>query len=173
MGKAVEALRREVGAIRTGRASPALVEHIRVDYYGVPTPLNQIAAISAPEARLLIIQPWDKGAVSSIERAILKSDIGLNPTSDGNIIKLAIPQLTEERRRELMRVVRRKGEEGRVAVRNIRRETVEELRRLTRDKQLSEDEQKRALEQLQRLTDSFIAEIEDIIKEKESDILEG
>ena len=172
MGKTIEVLQRELAAIRTGRASPALVENIRVDHYGVPTPIGQVAAISIPEARTIIIKPWDKGALSSIERAILKSDLGLNPANDGNVIRLTIPQLTEERRRELVRVVRKRVEEGRIAIRNIRREAMEELRSLVRNKEISEDEQKRALDWLQRLTDSFIHETNSIAEGKEAEIME-
>jgi ribosome recycling factor len=172
MGKTVEVLQRELATIRTGRASPALVEQIRVDYYGVPTPLGQMATISVPEARLLVIQPWDKGSLSSIEKAILKSDLGLNPANDGDVIKLSIPQLTEERRKELVRVVRKRVEEGRVAIRNVRRETMEQLRDLARNKEISEDEQKRALELLQKLTDRFIEESDRIARDKEAEVLE-
>lgn len=172
MGKTVEVLQRELATIRTGRASPALVEQIRVDYYGVPTPLGQMATISVPEARLLVIQPWDKGSLSSIEKAILKSGLGLNPANDGDVIRLSIPQLTEERRKELVRVVRKRVEEGRVAIRNVRRETMEQLRDLARNKEISEDEQKRALELLQRLTDRFIEESDSIAQDKEAEVLE-
>jgi ribosome recycling factor len=172
MGKTVEVLQRELATIRTGRASPALVEQIRVDYYGVPTALAQIATISVPEARLLVIQPWDKGSLTSIEKAILKSSLGLNPANDGDVIRLSIPQLTEERRRELVRVVRKRVEEGRVAIRNVRREIVEQLRDLARNKEISEDEQKRALELLQRLTDRFIEESDSIGSAKEAEVLE-
>ena len=172
MGKTVEVLQRELATIRTGRASPALVEQIRVDYYGVPTPLGQMATISVPEARLLVIQPWDKGSLSSIEKAILKSGLGLNPANDGDVIRLSIPQLTEERRKELVRVVRKRVEEGRVAIRNVRRETMEQLRDLARNKEISEDEQKRALELLQKLTDRFIEESDSIARDKEAEVLE-
>jgi len=172
MGKAIEALRRELATIRTGRAQPALVEHLRVDYYGTPTPLNQLASIAAPEARLLTIQPWDKGSMGAIERAIQTSDLGLNPTNDGNVIRLVIPQLTEERRKELVKVVHRKVEEGRVAVRNVRRDRLEELRRLQRDKEVSEDEERRAQDQLQKLTNRFVAEADQVGREKEQELLE-
>ena len=172
MGKAVEALRQGLSSIRTGRASPALVEYIRVDYHGIPTPVNQLATISVPEARLIIIQPWDRGVLPAIERAILKSDLGLNPSNDGNVVRLFIPLLTEERRGELVRMVRKRTEEGRVAVRNIRREAVEELRRLLRNKEISQDEQWRAQEQLQRLTDSFIERVNDVGRDKEDEVLE-
>ncbi len=172
MGKTIEAMRKELAAIRTGRATPAIVDHIKVDYYGVPTPLNQIATISAPEARLLLIQPWDRHALSSIEKAILKSDLGLNPTSDGNVIRLSIPQLSEERRRELVKVVRKRAEETRVALRNIRRNALEEFRELERGKEISQDEQKRAQERLQELTDSFIEEVDRVGRDKEAELLE-
>ncbi len=172
MEKSIEALRRELAAIRTGRATPALVYHVKVDYHGVPTPLSQLAAISAPEARLLLIQPWDRTALGSIEKAILKSDLGINPASDGNVIRLRIPPLTEERRRELVKVVRRRTEEGRVALRNIRRDALEELRELERKKEISQDEQKRAQERLQQLTDSFMAEVEQAARDKEAELLE-
>lgn len=172
MGKTIEAMRKELAAIRTGRATPAIVDHIKVDYYGVPTPLNQIATISAPEARLLLIQPWDRHALSSIEKAILKSDLGLNPTSDGNVIRLSIPQLSEERRRELVKVVRKRAEETRVALRNIRRSALEEFRELERGKEISQDEQRRAQERLQELTDSFIEEVDRVGRDKEAELLE-
>ncbi|MCD5412799.1 MAG: ribosome recycling factor [Dehalococcoidia bacterium] len=172
MTKAVEVLGRELAVLRTGRASPSLLEHIRVDYYGTPTPLNQLAGISAPEARMLIIQPWDRGVLPAIEKAIVKSDLGLNPSSDGNAIRLVIPQLTEERRKELVRVVRKKVEERRIAVRNIRREALEKLRAMEREKEISQDEEKRALNQLQALTDRFIEKVDRIGKDKETEVLE-
>jgi len=171
MGKAVEALRKELVTIRTGRAHPGLIEHLRVDYYGAPTPLNQLATINVPEPRLLTIQPWDHQSLGAIEKAILKSDLGLNPSNDGNIIRLVIPQLTEERRKELAKVVRKKVEEGRVAVRNVRRERHDELRRLQREKDISEDAQYVAQEELQKLTDDFIKEIERVGEEKEAELL--
>jgi ribosome recycling factor len=172
MAKALEVLGRELAVLRTGRASPSLLNHIRVDYYGTPTPLNQLASISAPEARMLIIQPWDRAIVHTIEKAIIKSDLGLNPSSDGSAIRLAIPQLTEERRKELVKVVRKKVEERRIEVRNVRREAMEKLRGMERGKEISEDEQKRALNQLQVLTDSFIEKIDRLGKDKEIEVLE-
>ncbi len=172
MAKTIEAMRRELAAIRTGRAIPALIDHIKVDYYGVPTSLNQIATISAPEARLLLIQPWDRHALSSIEKAILKSELGLNPSNDGTVIRLRIPQLTEERRRELVRVVRKRAEESRVALRNIRRSALEQFRELEQKKEISQDEQKRAQERLQELTDSFIEEVDRAGRDKEAELLE-
>jgi ribosome recycling factor len=171
MGKAVEALRKELATIRTGRAHPGLIEHLRVDYYGAPTPLNQLATINVPEPRLLTIQPWDQQSLGAIEKAILKSDLGLNPMNDGNTIRLAIPQLTEERRKELAKVVRKKVEEGRVAVRNVRRDRHDELRRLQREKEISEDAQYLAQEELQKLTDGFIQEVERVGEEKEAELL--
>jgi len=172
MGKAVEALRRELATIRTGRASPGLVEHLRVDYYGTPTALNQLATISVPEARLLTIQPWDKGAMEAIEKTVQKSDLGLNPSNDGTIIRLVIPQLTEERRKELVRVVHKKVEEGRVAIRNVRRDGHEILRDLMREKEISEDDEHRAQEQLQKITDRFVSEADETGREKEQELLE-
>ena len=171
MTKAVEALRKDLATIRTGRAHPGLVEHLRVDYYGAPTPLNQLATISVPEPRLLAVQPWDRQSLGAIEKAIHKADLGLNPINDGNIIRLVIPQLTEERRRELAKVVRKKVEEGRVAVRNVRRDCHDELRRLQREKEISEDAQFRAQDELQKLTDGFIREIEQVGEEKEAELL--
>ena len=171
MGKAVEALRKELATIRTGRAHPGLIEHLRVDYYGAPTPLNQLATISVPEPRLLVIQPWDRQSLGNIEKAIHKADLGLNPINDGNVIRLVIPQLTEERRKDLAKVVRKKVEEGRVAVRNVRRDRHDELRRLQRDKEISEDAQYLAQEELQKLTDGFIQEIERVGEEKEAELL--
>lgn len=165
-------LRKDLATLRTGRASPALLEHIRVDYAGVPTPLNQLASISAPEVRLLVIQPWDKSAVSIIEKAIMKSDLGITPTSDGTIIRINIPQPSEERRRELIKVVRKRVEDRKIAVRNIRHEAVNELKGLESGKQVSQDEFKRATNQLQKLTDNSIIEIDQIGKEKETELLE-
>jgi len=171
MTKAVEALRHELATIRTGRAHPGLVEHLRVDYYGVPTPLNQLATISVPDPRLLTIQPWDRQAMGAIEKAILKSDLSLTPTNDGTVVRLSIPQLTEERRRELVKVVHKKVEEGRVEVRNIRREGHEELRRLQREKLIPEDDQFRGQERLQKLTDEFVQQIDRLGEEKEAELL--
>lgn len=171
MSKAVEALRKELATVRTGRAHPGLIEHLRVDYYGAPTPLNQLATINVPEPRLLTIQPWDHRSLGAIEKAILKSDLGLNPNNDGNIIRLVIPQLTEERRKELAKVVRKKVEEGRVAIRNVRRDRHDELRRLQKEEHISEDAQYLAQEELQKLTDDFIKEIERVGEEKEAELL--
>jgi len=166
-----EGLRQELGTIRTGRASPALVEHLKVDYSGVPTPLNQIAGISAPEARLLVIQPWDPGSLRSIEQAILKSDLGLNPTNDGRLIRLNIPPLSEERRRELIKVVHKRLEERRVAVRNLRRDALEEIKKAEKNKEISQDESKRIQDQLQKMTDANISVAEVIAQEKEKELM--
>jgi len=172
MQKAVDALTRDLAAIRTGRATPALVEHIRVDYHGVPTPVNQIASISIPEAKMILIQPWDRSAIRSIEKAILASDLGLNPTSDSNVIRIVIPPLTEERRKELIRVVRKRLEEARVTLRNIRREGIERSRQAEKDKEISQDEYTRASEQLQKLTDGFIERVNQTGQDKETEIME-
>ncbi len=172
MRKAVEALRKDLNAVRTGRASPALVEHVRVDYYGVPTPIQQMAAVSVPDPKLIVIQPWDRTTLSSIEKAILKSDLGLTPTNDGNVIRMPVPALTEERRKDLVKMVRKRVEEGRIALRNIRRDAMEDLRKLEKDKQISADEDKRAQDQLQKLTNAFTGEIDKLGQSKEAELLE-
>lgn len=172
METSLRLLQQELATIRTGHATPALIEHIKVEYAGVPTPLNQIAGISAPAARLLVIQPWDRGSVHEIGKAILKSDIGLTPTSDGNVIRLNIPPLTEERRRELTKLVRNRVEEKRIVIRNLRREAMEELRKLEKNKDISQDELKRSLEQLQKLTDGYITDATQIGQDKEAELLE-
>jgi ribosome recycling factor len=172
MAKAVEALRRELLSLRTGRASTGLVEHLKVDYYGTPTPLNQIASISVPEPRLIAIQPWDRGAITAIEKAIQRSDLGLNPSSDGTVIRLVLPQLTEERRRELVKVVHKKVEDARVAVRNVRRDCLESLRKQLKNKEITEDDERRLQDELQKLTDRYVAEVERVGKEKEAELLE-
>ena len=171
MEKALEALRRDLATVRTGRASPALVEHLKVDYYGAATPLNQLATISTPDARLITIQPWDRGSIGAIEKAILKSDIGLNPSNDGALIRLAIPQLTEERRREIAKQVRKRAEDARIAVRNIRRDCHENIRRLEHDHEISQDNLHRAETELQKLTDDQIKEIDKVGHEKEEEVL--
>ena len=168
MRTSIGVLKQELATIRTGHANPALIEHIKVEYTGVPTPLIQIAGISAPGARLLIIQPWDKGSIHNIEKAILKSDLGLTPTSDGSVIRLNIPPLTEERRGELRKLVRKRVEERRIVIRNLRREAMDNLKGLEKNKDMSQDELKRALDQLQKLTDSFIADAEQIGQDKEA-----
>ncbi len=172
MQVSVAALKKDLAAVRTGRASPSLIEHIKVDYAGVPMPLNQVAGISVPEARLLVIQPWDKNVTSSIEKAILKSDLGLNPSVSGNIIRINIPPLSEERRQEMIRVVRKRIEERKVTVRNLRHEALNGLKGMEKDKEISQDEHKHALHQLQMLTDAHITDIEKIGREKEVELLE-
>ncbi len=173
MQKTVEGLKKELATIRTGRATPALIEHIKVEYASVPTPLNQVAGISAPEAKLLTIQPWDKSSMRSIEKAILTSDLGLNPVSDGNVIRINIPPLSEERRQELIKIVRRRVEERRIAIRNLRREATDGLKELEKKKDVSQDEHKHALNQLQKLTDRFIADAEKIGQDKETELKQG
>ena len=172
MKKSVELLRRELANIRTGRATPALVEHIKVEYAGVPTPLNQLAGISVPGVRLLVIQPWERSSIPSIQKAILKSDLGLTPVNDGNVIRLNIPQLTEERRQELAKVVRKRVEEKKIVIRNLRREAMDELKRLEKNKDISQDEHKRTQVQLQKLTDSAIIDAEQIGQDKEAELME-
>ncbi|MEW6770676.1 MAG: ribosome recycling factor [Bacillota bacterium] len=172
MKKAVEHLKRELTTIRTGRATPALLDKIMVNYYGSPTPVNQLATINVPEPRLLVIQPWDKNVLSEIERAIMKSDLGINPVNDGAVIRLVLPQLTQERRQELVKLVRKKAEEERVAVRNIRRDTNDELKKLQKEGGFSEDELKRFQGEVQKLTDKYIKEIDNVLAAKEKEIME-
>src|SRR2546422_11485399 len=172
MKKAVEALRQDLAAIRTGRASAALVERIQVDYYGAPTPINQVSQISVPEARLIVIQPYERRLLADIEKAIQKSDLGINPNNDGQVIRLNIPPLNEERRRDMVKVLHKKLDEHKVAVRNIRRDTQDKLRDREKKKEISEDELKRSTERLQKLTDRFIDEMERVGKTKELEILE-
>jgi ribosome recycling factor len=172
MDKSVEATRGKFGSVRTGRASPALLDRISVDYYGAQTPLRQLATINAPEARLLTVQPYDKSSIKGIERAILESDIGLTPNNDGAIIRLQIPELTEERRKELVKVVRGLAEEGRVAIRNIRRDVMHDLRELRDAGEAGSDDEHRAEDALQKLTDQKVTELESILKGKEEEILE-
>ncbi|MBI2861203.1 MAG: ribosome recycling factor [Chloroflexi bacterium] len=172
MSKAVEALKRELGGIRTGRASPGLVDRVMVEYYGTPTPLTQLATISVPDPRVLMIQPWEQHLMSQIEKAILKSDLGLTPTNDGRAIRLVMPPLSEERRHDLVRLARRRVEEGRVAIRNCRRDATEQLRHREREKALPEDAFHKAQERLQKLTDQFIEEADRLGSLKEKEILE-
>ena len=172
MSKAVEILERELLGLRTGRASPALVENIRADYYGVPTPIKELASIAVPEARLLVIQPWDKNALPAIEKAILKSELGITPSNDGNVIRLVIPQLTEERRRDLVKLVRKRVEEGKVAIRNVRREALEKIRLAEKEKEISVDESRRFQDKLQKLTDGFIEDVDRLGRNKEAEIME-
>jgi ribosome recycling factor len=172
MAKSVEATHHEFGSVRTGRASPALLDRISVDYYGAITPLKQLATIGAPEARLLSIQPYDKTSIKAIERAILESDIGLTPSNDGNVIRLVVPELTEERRKELVKVVKGIAEEGRVAIRNIRRDVMHDLRELKEAGEAGSDDEHRAEQELQKVTDVRVKELEELLKNKEEEILE-
>lgn len=172
MQKAIEALKLDLTAIRTGRASSALVDRITVDYYGTPTPISQVATISVPDARLLVIQPWDRKQLADIEKAIQKSDLGINPSNDGQVIRLAIPPLSEERRRDMVKTVHKKLDEHKVAIRNVRRDAHDKLRDREKKKEISEDELKRSTERLQKLTDRFIDEMDKIVKSKEQEILE-
>lgn len=172
MDKSVEALQRELDTIRTGRASPALVDNLMVDYYGTQTPLNQLASISVPEARVLMIQPWDKQSMKEVERSILKSDMGLVPNNDGTAIRINIPALTEERRKDLVRLVGRKIEDGLVSVRNIRRDSVEQFRTMEKNKEMSQDDSRRGQDQLQTITDSFSNQMNTLKQEKEAEVME-
>jgi len=172
MDKSVEAVRHEFNSVRTGRASPALLDRIQVDYYGQKTPLKQLATIGAPEPRLLTIQPFDPNSLRSIERSIQESDLGLTPSNDGKLIRLPIPQLTEERRKELVRVVRHLAEEGRVAVRNVRRDLMHHLKELVDKGEIGADEEHRAEDRAQKLTDDHVTTIDDVLKHKEAEILE-
>jgi ribosome recycling factor len=172
MQGAVEALAREFAGVRTGRASTALLEGIRVDYYNTPTPVTQVASLSVPDPRTILVQPWDASVLPKLERAIQKSDLGVTPTNDGKVIRLAIPPLNEERRKQLARSVGKHAEDGRVAVRNVRREAKDKLRALARDKKISEDDEKRSEAELQKLTDRFIQRVDELLKKKEQEILE-
>lgn len=171
MDKAIEALRHDLMTIRTGRATPALVEHLMVEYYGTPTPLQQLATISIPEAQQILIRPYTRGDIQAIEKAIAKSDLGLTPTHDGQVIRLIIPALNEERRRELTKVVNKRGEEARVAIRNIRRDANKDLTDLKKESLISEDDQKRAEEKIQELTDLHIKKVDETVKEKDAEIM--
>jgi ribosome recycling factor len=171
MTGAVETLTREFAAVRTGRASTGLLDTVRVDYYGTPTPVPQMASVSVPDARTLVIQAWEQGQLGAIEKAIMKSDLGLMPVNDGKVIRLTMPTLTEERRKQLARTVHKIAEEGRVAVRNIRREANDKLKAMAREKKISEDEERRGHEQIQKTTDKFIARVDELLKKKEQEIL--
>src|SRR5947209_15424550 len=172
MGKSVEATQGEFNSVRTGRASPALLDRIQVEYYGTPTPLRQLATIHAPEAQLLTVQPYDKSSIKAIEKSIRDSDLGLNPSNDGNLIRLSIPPLTEERRREMVKVLHNIAEEGRVKIRNVRRDVMHDLRELRKEGEVGEDEERRAESELQKVTDERIAELDSHLKGKEAEILE-
>ncbi|MGB2927944.1 MAG: ribosome recycling factor [Desulfobacterales bacterium] len=172
MEKSIDSLKNEFKKIRTGRASPSILDGIRVEYYGTTTPLNQMASLSIPESRLITVQPWDVSVIKDIEKAILKSDLGLTPSNDGKLIRISIPPLTEERRKELVKIIYKKSEEYRVAVRNIRRDSNELLKGLKKDSDISEDDAFRAQDQVQKITDKHIKLIDDVCKEKEKEILE-
>ena len=172
MHKSVQSTHNEFGSVRTGRASPALLDRIVVDYYGAPTPLKQLATIGAPEARLLTIQPFDQSSIKAIEKAIMESDVGLTPSNDGRMIRLSIPELNEERRKELVKVVRHIAEEGRVAIRNIRRDVMHDLRELKEAGEAGSDDEHRAEVELQKVTDARITELDELLKQKEQEILE-
>jgi ribosome recycling factor len=171
MTGALEALGRELATVRTGRASAGLLDGIRVDYYGTPTPVNQMASISVPDARTIVIQPWEAGQLKAIEKAISTSDLGLTPVNDGKIVRLAMPSPTEERRKQLAKTVHKIAEESRVAVRNLRREANDRLKTLAKDKKVSEDEERRSHDQIQKTTDRFITKVDELLKKKEQEIL--
>ncbi len=173
MKKSIQSLKDEFNTIRTGRASASLFDRVRVDYYGEKSPLSQVATVSIPEARLVVIQPWDKGLIGEIEKAIQKSELGLNPSNDGKVIRIAIPPLTEERRKELAKQAKAQAEQSRVAIRNIRRDGNEDLKKLEKDGSLTEDGLKAAEDELQKTTDKFIQEINKILEDKEKEIMEG
>lgn len=172
MRKSAEALRKELSGIRTGKATTNLLDGIKVEYYGNSVPLNQVASISVPEHRLLVIQPWEKRMIEEISKAILKSNLGLNPTNDGNVVRLPIPPLNEERRRELVKLVKKFGEDAKVALRNIRREGNEHLLKAEKDKLISEDDRRKSQEQVQKVTDKYIAEVDKILQAKEAEVME-
>lgn len=172
MDKAVKALRKEMTKIRTGRASTSLLDDVRVDYYGVPTPLSQVATLAAPEPRLLTVQPWEKNLIPEIEKALFKADLGLTPSSDGLLIRLPVPALTEERRREMVKITKRMGEEAKISVRNARRDANETLKMLEKEKEITEDDLKRSEKDVQQVTDDFVAAVDTVIQNKESEVME-
>jgi ribosome recycling factor len=172
MDGAIDALRREFASVRTGKASPALLDSVKVDAYGSPMPINQVGTVSAPEARMLVVQPWDKSLIKAIEKALRESDLGLNPSNDGAVIRIPIPALTEERRREFVKMLHKLTEEARVAVRNVRRDANDEVKQRQKDEGLSEDDIRREQGEVQKLTDQYIARIEELMKHKEAEIME-
>jgi len=172
MEKAIDALRKDLAGIRTGRASLSIFDGIFVDYYGTPTPINHLATMAVPESRLITIQPWEPKMIPEIERVIQKSELGLNPTNDGKIIRIVIPPLTEERRRQIVKHVHKRGEEAKIAIRNIRRDTNEEVKRFEKEKHISKDETKRSLDEIQKITDSYIKKVDEIVKHKEDEVME-
>lgn len=172
MDKSIDALHREIAKLRTGRASLSMLEGIRVDYYGTPTPINQLATMSIPESRLITIQPWDAGVLSDIEKAVMNSDMGLTPTNDGKLIRISIPQLTEERRKEIVKTAKKNAEECKVAIRNNRRDANESIKKLEKDKTISQDDMKKSQTKIQEITDKYIDRVDDILKHKEKEIME-
>lgn len=171
MEKCLTALERDYAAVRAGRANPAVLDKVMVDYYGVPTPINQMAAVSVPEARLLVIQPWDASTLRDIEKAINTADIGINPQNDGKVIRLTFPQLTEEHRKSLQKDISKRGEEAKVAIRNVRRDSMDDIKKLKKDNEITEDEQKDAEKKLQDITDDYVKQVESITKKKEEEVL--
>jgi ribosome recycling factor len=172
MTRAVEILNNDLQSVRTGRASPALLDRIQVDYYGSPTPINGVANISAPDPRMVLVQPWDRTMLGPIEKAIQKSDLGINPTNDGQVIRLALPQLTEERRKELVKQVHHRAEEARVAVRNCRRDALDHLRKAEKDGGVSKEDETRAQDRLQKITDQYVKRVDEVSRKKETEVME-
>lgn len=172
MGRSMDALQRELASLRTGRATPSLIENVAVDYYGAPTPLKQLATITAPDARAILVQPWDRQSLRDIEKSLMRSELGFNPSNDGNTITVPIPPLNQERRQELVRLLKRKIEEGKVSIRNVRRDGLESLRKLERDKAISQDQNRRSQEQLQKTTDARIKDIDQVAAAKEAEIMQ-
>jgi len=172
MGKAIQSLKKDLASVRAGRANPSLLDKIHIDYYGAPTPLSQMANISTPDPRTLLIQPWDKSVMGEIEKAIMKSDLGLTPSNDGVVIRISIPQLTEDRRKELVKLIKKMGEESKVAIRNIRRDGNDDLKRIEKNGDISEDELRRTQEEIQKLTDKYVTEVDTTIIAKEKEIME-
>ena len=171
MEKCLDALNRDYKAVRAGRANPAILDRVTVDYYGTPTPINQMAAISVPEPRMLMIQPWDASTLKDFEKAINTAEIGINPSKDGKVIRLAFPALTEERRKELVKDISKRGEEAKVAVRNVRRDAMDDIKKLKKDNEITEDDQKNGEKKLQDITDSYIKQVEEMVKKKEDEVL--
>lgn len=172
MDKAIEALRKDLAGIRTGRASLSIFDHVMVDYFGTPTPINHVATLSVPESRLITIQPWDPKVIVDIERAIQKSDLGLNPSNDGKIIRIAIPPLTEERRKQIVKQVYKRGEEAKITLRNLRRASNDEMKKIEKEEHVSEDETKRSMDDIQKITDSYIKNVDEIVSHKEEEVME-
>lgn len=171
MGKSIEALKADLAKVRTGRAHTGLLDHVLVDYYGTPTPINQVANVTLLDARTIGVQPWDKGMLTKIEKAIRESDLGLNPSNQGDLLRIPMPPLTEERRRDLIKVVRHEGETAKVAIRNLRRDAIQHLKEALKKHEISEDEERRAQEEIQKLTDRYVAEVDKLLAEKEKDLL--